>query len=85
MQEGWIGQNDGFTLEFDLDFHSSDKDLQGERLAVFTKQPGLAAAEAVNFVSVGPQSIFWNDRFRLVSSICLKIVNSKILLFNCSI
>lgn len=74
MQEGWIGPNDGFTLEFDLNFHSSENELQGERLAIFTKQPGLAAAEAFNFVSVGPQSIFWNDRFRLVSLTHLKLL-----------
>ncbi|KAL5111756.1 putative leucine--tRNA ligase mitochondrial [Taenia crassiceps] len=64
MQEGWIGSNDGFVVEFDLDFHSTEEDLQGERLAVFTKQPGLAAAGAISFIAVGPQSIFWNERFR---------------------
>ncbi|KAM7540286.1 hypothetical protein Aperf_G00000037227 [Anoplocephala perfoliata] len=53
MQEGWIGPNDGFTVEFDLDFHSSEEELREERLAVFTKHPGLAAAEAVNFISPG--------------------------------
>ncbi|VDN98946.1 unnamed protein product [Rodentolepis nana] len=68
MQEGWIGSNDGYTLEFDLDFHSADVELQGERLAVFSKHPGLAAAEVTNFVSVGPRSIYWNDRFRFPES-----------------
>nr|CDS27600.2 leucyl tRNA synthetase [Hymenolepis microstoma] len=68
MQEGWIGPNDGFTLEFDLDFQSPDMELQGERLAVFSKHPGLAAAEAANFVSVGPRSIYWNDHFRFPES-----------------
>ncbi|VDM31156.1 unnamed protein product [Hydatigera taeniaeformis] len=70
MQEGWIGPNDGFVVEFDLDFHSTDKDLQGERLAVFTKQPGLVAAGAISFVAVGPQSIFWNERFRFPQNKC---------------
>ncbi|KAL5963817.1 putative leucine--tRNA ligase mitochondrial [Taenia solium] len=64
MQEGWIGPNDGFVVEFDLDFHSTEEDLQGERLAVFTKHPGLVAAGAISFIAVGPQSIFWNERFR---------------------
>ncbi|VDD76933.1 unnamed protein product [Mesocestoides corti] len=68
MQQGWIGPIDGFAVEFDLDFHSTEKELQGERLAVFTKNPGLAAAGAINFVAVGPQSIFWNERFRLPPS-----------------
>ncbi|EUB63552.1 Leucyl-tRNA synthetase [Echinococcus granulosus] len=70
MQEGWIGPNDGFVVEFDLVFHSTDKEHQGERLAVFTKQPGLAAAGAISFVAVGPQSIFWNERFRFPQNIC---------------
>lgn len=67
MQEGWIGSNDDFVVEFDLDFHSTEENLQGERLAVFTKQPGLAAAGAISFIAVGPQSIFWNEQFRFVS------------------
>ncbi len=67
MQQGWIGAIDGYALEFDLDFHSTDEELQGERLAVFSQEPGIAAASAVNFVSVGPGSMYWNDRFRLVS------------------
>ncbi len=67
MQQGWIGAIDGYALEFDLDFYSTDEELQGERLAVFSQEPGIAAASAVNFVSVGPGSMYWNDRFRLVS------------------
>lgn len=67
MQQGWIGSLDGYAVEFDLDFHSTDEEFQGERLAVFSKHPGLAASGAFNFISVGPQSMYWNERFRLAS------------------
>uniref|UniRef100_A0A0X3NJV4 leucine--tRNA ligase n=1 Tax=Schistocephalus solidus TaxID=70667 RepID=A0A0X3NJV4_SCHSO len=65
MQRGWLGPVDGVTLEFDLLFDAEDSvDFQGERLAVYTQQPGLAAGEAVSYIAVGSQHILWNPRFR---------------------
>ena len=76
MQSGWIGQNDGFSVEFDLKFHSTDEALHGERIAVFTKQPGIVAAGAINFIAIGPKNALWSERFRLVGLLhCTKLTH----------
>ncbi|BHF57977.1 Belongs to the class-I aminoacyl-tRNA synthetase [Sparganum proliferum] len=65
MQRGWLGPVDGVVLEFDLLFNAEDRtEFEGERIAVYTQQPGLAASEAVSYIAVGSQHLLWNPRFR---------------------
>lgn len=71
MQNGWLGDLNGVAVEFDLQFEREEEfPGQGERLPVHTVDPSLAVSGATSFIAIGPQHLFWNDRFRRVSPFC---------------
>ncbi|VEL20033.1 unnamed protein product [Protopolystoma xenopodis] len=84
LQKGWLGSLTHTLVEFDLipaslpvkkastqitPSDSAEQSLQGQRISVFHLHPSLIVADAFDFLSVGPDSPYWSEKFRRVSSL----------------